>query len=63
MGSGSDEDWKTKMSSFYFFVQKNCSANVLVDLVKFMFVLRNKSNYLLKHFITICSRKPQCSGI
>lgn len=42
-----------KMS--FFFVQKNCSEkSYLVHLVEFMFVLRNKSNYLLKHFITMC---------
>lgn len=47
-----------------FFVQKNCyGKSYLVHLVEFMFVLRNKSNYLLKHFITTCSRKPLCAGI
>lgn len=34
-----------------------------VHLVEFMFVLRNKSNYLLKHFITMCSREPLSAGV
>lgn len=52
-----------KMSFFFFYRRIALKKSYLVHLVEFMFVLRNKSNYLLKHFITMCSRKPLSAGI